>query len=70
MLVLPIESRPLLVLAPPATTEEARLLEIARRECVLTVWVVGYDVDGLARFVTDAVLPATRRDLEDDFPIG
>ena len=56
--------------ARPATAEEARLLDIARRECVLTVFVTAFDASGVALFVTDAVLPATRRDLEDEFPIG
>lgn len=56
--------------ARPARTHEARLLGINRREWVLTVFVVGFDVEGRSRFVTDAVLPATRRDVEYEFAIG
>lgn len=56
--------------ARPATAEEARLLDIGRREWVLTVFVVGFDIQGQPRFVTDAALPATRRDLEDEFALN
>jgi GntR family transcriptional regulator len=52
------------------TAEEARLLEIGRRDCVLTVLVVAFDVSDRPILATDAVLPATRRELEDSFPIG
>jgi GntR family transcriptional regulator len=56
--------------ARPATAEESRLLEINRRESVLTVLVTAFDKTGTALMVVDAVVPASRRELEDTFPIG
>lgn len=52
------------------TTAEARTLEITRREPVLTVLVTGFDAAGKARFAVDAVIPASRRELEDRFPLS
>jgi GntR family transcriptional regulator len=52
------------------TAAEARTLAITRREPVLTVLVTGFDTDGVARFVVDALIPPTRRELEDRFPLS
>jgi GntR family transcriptional regulator len=52
------------------TAEEARLLEIGRRESVLTVLLIAFDIAGNPVVASDAVWPAGRRDLEDTFPIG
>jgi GntR family transcriptional regulator len=52
------------------TAGEARLLDISRRDCVLTVLVTAYDRVGAAVLATDAVMPTVRRELEDTYPLG
>lgn len=43
--------------ARPATAEESRLLEVGRRECMLTVLIAVYDRSRRAVLCLDAVLP-------------
>jgi GntR family transcriptional regulator len=51
------------------SAEEARLLEISRRDPVLTVLVTAFDRDGKPRLAVDVVMPPTRHELDDEFPI-
>jgi GntR family transcriptional regulator len=53
-----------------ATAQESRLLEVGRRECVLTVLLVVHDRAGQPVFALDMVLPPTRHELEDAFPVS
>jgi len=55
--------------ARQATSEEATLLELARRECVLTALLSIYDRTGRPAFALDLVIPPSRHELEDAFPI-
>ena len=55
--------------ARPATNDEAELLRTGRRECLLSVLLTAVDRSGRPRIAVDAVMPATRHELEDDFPI-
>lgn len=52
-----------------ATAEESRLLEIARRECVLTALVAVHDRAGQPVLALDVVMPPSRHELEDSFPV-
>ena len=52
------------------TAEEARTLEISRRDVVLTILVTAYDTTGVARLAADAVMPTVRAELEDTFPLS
>jgi GntR family transcriptional regulator len=52
------------------TAAEAKVLQITRRDPILTVLVTGYDRDGVARFAVDALLVASRRELEDRFSLS
>ena len=55
--------------ARPATEREARLLGVARRDCLLAaVWSV-QDHDGRALFAVDAVFAASRRALRDAYSL-
>lgn len=51
------------------TAEESELLKIGRRDSVLTLLVTAYDIAGKPQLAIDAVLPATRHELEDSFPL-
>lgn len=53
-----------------ATAEESELLEIKQRECVLTALLAVHDRDGTPVFALDLVMPPTRHELEDSFPIA
>jgi GntR family transcriptional regulator len=55
--------------ARPATAEEADLLDVRRRECVLTALFAACDRDGTPVFALDVVMPPTRHEMEDRFPI-
>lgn len=55
--------------ARPATAEESTLLEIGRRECVLTTLLAAHDQTGRPVVAFDVVLPPTRHELEDAFPL-
>jgi GntR family transcriptional regulator len=52
------------------TADETRVLELDRRDIVLTVLAIAYDTTGTPRMAADATIPATRMDLEDTFPLG
>jgi GntR family transcriptional regulator len=52
------------------TAEEARLLDVGRRDPVLTVLLSVCDRTGKPLIAVDVVLPAVRHELEDVFPIG
>jgi GntR family transcriptional regulator len=56
--------------ARTATPDEARLLDLDRRDIVLTVLAIAYDTTGTPHVAADAAIPATRMDLEDTFPLG
>lgn len=58
------------VSARPASAEEARLLEIGRREVVLTLLIVVRDRSGSPLMCVDAVVPVARRELEDAFALS
>jgi GntR family transcriptional regulator len=53
-----------------ATAEEAKHLQIARRDVVLTLLLTVHDRSGAAQLCVDAVLPASRHELEDAFPLS
>jgi GntR family transcriptional regulator len=55
--------------ARPATAEEATLLDVRRRDCVLTALFAVCDVEGTPAFALDVVMPPTRHELEDTFPL-
>jgi GntR family transcriptional regulator len=55
--------------ARPATAEESRLLDLGRRECVLTTLLSIRDQAGRPLLALDVVLPPTRHELEDKFPV-
>jgi GntR family transcriptional regulator len=55
--------------ARAASADEARLLEIGRRECVLTLLLTACDRAGKPRLAVDVVIPASRHELEDQFPL-
>ena len=52
------------------TADEARLLDLDRRDIVLTVLAIAYDTTGTPHVAGDATIPAARMDLEDTFPLG
>ena len=52
-----------------ATAEESTLLELARRECVLTSLLAAHDRTGRPVVALDLVHVPTRIELEDSFPI-
>jgi GntR family transcriptional regulator len=52
------------------SAEEARLLEIGRRDPLLSVLLSVCDRAGKPLLAVDVVLPASRHELEDVFPIG
>jgi GntR family transcriptional regulator len=51
------------------TTDEARLLEVGRRDVLITLLVTVFDLAGAPRVAVDAVIPTARHELEDAFPI-
>jgi GntR family transcriptional regulator len=51
------------------TAEECRLLDITRREPVLTVLVAAFATTGGVPLVVDSVMVPTRAELEDTYPI-
>jgi DNA-binding GntR family transcriptional regulator len=51
------------------SAEESRLLEISRRDPVLTVLVTAFDRDGKPRVAVDVVMAPSRHELDDEFPI-
>jgi GntR family transcriptional regulator len=55
--------------ARKANPDEARILRITRGDVVLTVLAVAHDISGTPIIAADAVMPATRMDLEDSFPL-
>jgi GntR family transcriptional regulator len=55
--------------ARQATAEEARLLELDRRECLLTAMLAVCDQAGQPLLALDVQLPASRRELEDAFAL-
>jgi GntR family transcriptional regulator len=55
--------------ARPATTEESRLLEVGRRECMLTMLLALYDRERRPVVVVDVVMPPSRHELADAFPV-
>lgn len=52
------------------TAEEADLLQVGRRDVVLTLLLAVHDRSGAALLCVDAVLPASRHELEDVFPLS
>jgi GntR family transcriptional regulator len=52
------------------TQAEAELLDIDLEEAVLTLLVTVYDKAGAPQVVVDAVIPASRHELDDAFPIN
>ena len=52
------------------TAEEARLLEVGRRDPLLSILLSVCDRTGKPLLAVDVVLPASRHELEDVFPIG
>ncbi len=55
--------------ARSATDTEAQLLDISAGDPVLTVLVSVFDTTGTPRVAIDAILPPTRQELEDAFPV-
>jgi GntR family transcriptional regulator len=55
--------------ARKATAEEARILQVTRGDVVLAVLAVAFDISGTPIIAADAVMPGTRMDLEDSFPL-
>ncbi len=51
------------------TETEAQLLDIDQAEAVLTLLVSVYDKTGTPQVVVDAVIPASRHELDDAFPV-
>jgi len=56
--------------ARTVTDEESQLLDLRRRECVLTALFAVCDRDGTPAFALDVVIPPGRHELEDSFPIA
>jgi GntR family transcriptional regulator len=52
------------------SAEEARLLEVGRRDPLLAVLLTVCDRTGKPLLVLDVVVPTSRHELEDVFPIG
>jgi DNA-binding GntR family transcriptional regulator len=52
------------------TAEEARLLEVGRRDPLLSVLLAVCDRTGRPLLAVDVVMPASRHGLEDVFPVG
>lgn len=55
--------------ARPATEAEAQLLDINPGNPVLTLLIAVFDTAGTPRVAIDAVLPPSRHELEDAFPV-
>jgi GntR family transcriptional regulator len=53
-----------------ATKEEAKLLEVDSKECLLSVLLSIFDRAGTPLMAVDLLLPATRHELEDTFPLA
>lgn len=49
--------------------EEARLLEVDSKECLLTILFTAYDRSGTPLLAVDVLIPASRHELEDSFPL-
>ncbi len=49
--------------------EEAKLLEVENKECLLTLLFTAYDRAGKALLAVDVVIPASRHEFEDSFPL-
>lgn len=56
--------------ARPATADESRLLDVSRRDCVLTMLVVVHDRTGKPLVAIDVVLPTSRHELEDAYSLS
>jgi GntR family transcriptional regulator len=57
------------ITARTATSDEAKLLEVGRRDCLLAVLVVVHDATGEPVLAVDALIPPARHELESTFPI-
>jgi GntR family transcriptional regulator len=55
--------------ARKATADEARTLQMTRGDVVLAVLAIAFDISGTPLIAADAVMPGTRMDLEDSFPL-
>jgi GntR family transcriptional regulator len=55
--------------ARPATAEESRLLEVGRRDCMLTALLALYDRARRSVVAIDVVIPPSRHELADAFPL-
>ncbi|WP_432829348.1 GntR family transcriptional regulator [Dactylosporangium sp. CA-092794] len=55
--------------ARPATVEESRLLEVGKRECMLTALLAVYDRQQRPVLALDVVMPPSRHELEDTFTL-
>ncbi|GLW32222.1 GntR family transcriptional regulator [Actinoplanes regularis] len=51
------------------TAEEAELLKITEQDAVLTLLVTVFDRTGVPQFAVDAVIPASRHEIEGSFPL-
>ncbi|GAA3449633.1 GntR family transcriptional regulator [Dactylosporangium matsuzakiense] len=56
--------------ARPATTEESRLLQVARRACMLTMLLTLFDRQRRAVVTLDVIMPPSRRELADGFSLA
>jgi GntR family transcriptional regulator len=56
--------------ARAATTQETTLLQLARREPVLSILVTAFDTTGIPRVAVDATIATNRLELEDTFPLS
>jgi GntR family transcriptional regulator len=56
--------------ARAATTQESSLLELGRREPVLSILVTAFDTSGTPRVAVDATIATSRLELEDTFPLS
>jgi DNA-binding GntR family transcriptional regulator len=57
------------ITARTASPDEAGLLEVSRRDCLLAVLVVVSDATGEPVLAVDALIPPARHELESTFPI-
>jgi GntR family transcriptional regulator len=53
-----------------ATKDEAKLLEVDTKECLLNVLLTIFDRAGTALMAVDLLLPSSRHELEDTFPLA
>ena len=58
------------IAARAATAQESNLLELGRREPVLSVLVTAFDTTGTPRIAVDATLATSRLELQDTFPLS